>query len=178
MQLVAPRVHGLFPVGEVLRNDLREVVGCLSRTLSDFPVETPFCIVDRIDGRDRLVRLGVPSHATGVVACHLLVLRDDSDEVVVLGAGIIECSTGVELVATGFEVLLHHIDIVGVILLNSARITHNQDSKPVKAFGNLTASSNDIVSFLVRRIVPGHEIDNRDVLNCDGFFVVLLHQYN
>lgn len=144
MELVAPLVHLLFPTFDVVSwNYLRKIVHCFLGSFSDFPVVSPFGIIDWISRRHRLVLLRKCPYLLLVLPCFLLVLWCCPHQVVVLWLDIFELLPFVIWFGYLVEVFLHQVDILIVVMHINPWILDNTDAKLVETLRDLLAQGLD-----------------------------------
>jgi hypothetical protein len=74
-----------------------------------------------------------------MISGNLQLLWADTDLVVTLWLSLFKFFTGVQLLASAAEVLLHQVDVVAVVLLLSSWVFNDQNTILVKRICNLLA---------------------------------------
>jgi len=138
-ELMSPEVHFLFPIWEILWNYLWEVIRCVLWPLPNFPHESPFGIIDWLKRRHRFICLIQFHHSLSMISGNLQLLWADTDLVVTLWLSLFKFFTGVQLLASAAEVLLHQVDVVAVVLLLSSWVFNDQNTILVERICNLLA---------------------------------------
>ena len=135
----APCIHALLPVDEGRGDHLRDVVSNFSRALSDGPEEPPLGVVVGRELGERHVLGGELVDHRLVVAGALLSLWSHTCLEVDLRLAVLQLFTLVQLTRFLLEVLLHHVEVVLVVLLDDSGVADNEDTELVERLGDLLA---------------------------------------
>jgi hypothetical protein len=136
---VAPLVHLHFPLWEVLRVRLGDVVLYLVRSLSDLPEKSPFCITHGRLHRSRLVLFVDRVNESLVIARTFLAFWSCACLIAELRAEVLDGLVVIIELTYLVEILFDHIDVLVVCLLINARVLKLDNTELMEGVGHLRA---------------------------------------